>query len=1276
MTVLLQSASESLVSPTTHTKQPRYSTFSNADDVGRTKQRLHLAHSTPGTASFWSRIFFSYANPMMNTGNERQLDNDDLWELEGENRSAAGFDEFVRHFERHDGSIVKAMVTAYGGRFLLCGVAMLFTTACNVFAPAVLNHVITVFAAPQIDMYNLGAWLGVFFASRLVNAIVIAQMQFYLELIALRLTMALKALLFRKAMRRSIQSKGEAKTVDISNLYSSDVDNVLWAAFQINSLWIIPIQIVVVVSMLYNVIDLAAFAGLAVIAVSMLASFIIAKLSGDTFEHVMKYKDERMKTIKEVFNAIQIVKLNAWEDKFADKIHKLRTTELSAVKKFMYLGALNIFVLWASPIAVSAVSFAVYAITMEKELTAAKVFTAIALFNALRNPLRELPTVIQTCIQAKVSLNRFSDYLSLDEFTPANVTRDDPAQPDDVAMAIEDGTFGWTEDTALLSHVNLTIKRGDLVVVHGSVGSGKSSLCSALLGEMDKLAGGVFVRGRVAYYSQETWIQNMTIRDNILFGLPLDKAKYARVVASCGLLPDLRQFPGGDSTEIGQKGVNLSGGQKARVCLARACYSDADSLLLDSPLAAVDAIVQSQIFSDCICNLLAEKTVVLVTHSADIIASEAANLKVLVEGGKLTATRHDVALPRYSYKLSVSPRSGKDDAGQDEGNNSSVNKDEDVGRLIDDEEREEGRVSKEVFSSYFESLGGMKVCGFLFVVQTLWQVFQIGSDLWLSHWTGQKNGSYNPDETVYNVKVYAWLGAGTAITVLVRTATVAVVGLRASRQLFDSMTVSLLKAPLRFFDVNPIGRILNRYGDDMTAVDFMISFAFQEFLGLLFFTACQLATAVYMINYVGVLVIPLVWIYVRIGNLYLAPSREIARLWKISASPILSHVSQSEEGVAVIRAFGQETVGRIVAENFLRNDLNSQAWLSQMVLKYWFQLRMQLVGFAVVTLIVSSLVYLHRFLSPGLIGLAFTYALSVDGSLASLVMSWSWLEIQMVSPERIQEYGSIPAEGSQRPLVIEPDASWPRSSTVRFQDVVFSYKQGGLPVLKGLSFDIRNNEKIGIVGRTGAGKSSLTMALFRINELASGRILIDGTDIATMPLRTLRSKLSIIPQSPVLFKGSLRGYMDPFDEFTDADIWSALEKVDMKAQVASLEGQLAYELSENGDNFSVGERQMLCMARALLTRSRIVVMDEATASIDHATEKKLQRMINRDFRDATVLTIAHRLGTVLDSDRIMVLSDGRVVEFDSPRSLVKDRRGVFYELAKEGGCLGKLHVDE
>ncbi|ETO62174.1 hypothetical protein F444_19896 [Phytophthora nicotianae P1976] len=1257
MTALQQSA----VSPITRTKPSHYATFS--DDVDETKQRLHdaKAATTPGTASFWSQLFFSYANPMMDTGNQRQLNLEDLWELEGKNRSAAALDEFVVHYERHGRSITRAMAAAYGREFLMWGLVMLFSTACGLFAPVVLNHVIAALSMVEIDMNDLSVWLGVFFASRFANAILSVQMNYGLEMIALRLTVTLKTLLFQKAMRRSLRTKNDSGVVDIANLLTSDVNNVLWAAFQVNKLWIIPIQIVVAVWMLYAVIGLAAFAGLAVIAVSMLVSYFLAKFSGAAFLDLMQRKDERLSVIKEVFTAIQVVKLNAWEGKFAEKIRRFRSVELSAVKRFLYLGAVNITILWSSPLAVSAVSFAVYAVVMGNELTAAKVFTAIALFNTLRDPLRDLPTVIQMFIQAKISIDRFSAYLSLEEFTPANVTRHDPAQPDDVVMTIEDGTFGWTKDTPLLNQVNLTVKKGDLVIVHGSVGSGKSSLCSALLGEMDKLAGSVFVRSRVAYYSQQTWIQNMTIRDNILFGLPYDKEKYSKVVAACGLLPDLKQFPGGDLTEIGQKGVNLSGGQKARVCLARACYSDADILLLDSPLAAVDAVVQSQIFGDCICNLLAEKTVVLVTHSPDIIASEAANVKMLVEDGKLKSTRNNVDRPRTSYTLPVSPRSIEEDDGNFE--------EKDAGRFIDDEERVEGRVSRDVFLKYFHSLGGMKVCVFLFVVQILWQAFQIGSDLWLSHWTGQK---LNSDKTVYSVTVYAWLGVGTAVMVLVRAVTVAVIGLRASRHLFDSMTMSLLKAPLRFFDVNPIGRILNRYGDDITAIDFMISFSFQEVLGLLFFTACQLATAVYMIKFLGVLIIPLVWIYVKIGNHYLAPSRELARLWKISASPILSYVSQSEEGVAVIRAFGQETVNRMVAENFRRNDVNCQAWFAQMVLKYWFQLRMQLVGFGVVTLVVSSLVYLHDFLTPGLIGLAFTYALSVDGSLASLVMSWSWLEIQMVGPERILEYGSIPAEGSQRPLVIEPDASWPRSSTVQFQDVVFSYKPGAAPVLKGLSFNIQNNEKIGIVGRTGAGKSSLTMALFRINELVSGRILIDGIDIATMPLRTLRSNLSIIPQSPVLFKGTLRAYMDPFDEFTDADIWNALEKVDMKTQVSALEGQLSYELSENGENFSVGERQMLCMARALLTRSRIVVMDEATASIDHETEKKLQQMINRDFQDATVLTIAHRLGTVLDSDRILVLSDGRVVEFDSPRELVKNTNGVFYELAKEGGCLAML----
>ncbi|RLN87297.1 hypothetical protein BBJ28_00023178, partial [Nothophytophthora sp. Chile5] len=429
-----------------------YATFPDvSDDVAEEKQRLH--GSTPGTASFWSRLFFAYANPMMRLGNTRQLNSEDLWELEGANRTAAAYDEYIAHYERHNKSILKAMAAAYGGKFLLWGIVMLFSTACDLFAPAVLHHVIDALSASEVDMNSLSIWLGVFFASRFVNAVASAQMNFSLELISLRLVVTLKTLLFQKAMRRSIQSRGDAAAVDISNLITSDVNNVLWAAFQVNKLWIIPLQITVAIWMLYVVIDVAAFAGLAVIATSMLASFVLAKFSGVAFYDLMKRKDDRLKAIKEVFSAIQIVKLNAWEEKFSNRIHKLRALELSAVKQFLYLGAVNIVILWTSPLVVSAVSFAVYAIAMERVLTAAKVFTAIALFNILRDPLRDLPTIIQMFIQAKISLNRFSTYLDLDEFDSSNVIREDPTQPSDVVMSVEDAAFGWAKDTALLRHV-------------------------------------------------------------------------------------------------------------------------------------------------------------------------------------------------------------------------------------------------------------------------------------------------------------------------------------------------------------------------------------------------------------------------------------------------------------------------------------------------------------------------------------------------------------------------------------------------------------------------------------------------------------------------------------------------------------------------------------------------------------------------------------------------------------------------------------------------------
>ncbi|GMF28354.1 unnamed protein product [Phytophthora fragariaefolia] len=831
---------------------------------------------------------------MMKVGNERQLNQDDLLELDHESRSAVAYAYFKRHYDRHGHSIVRAIVHGYGGRFLLCGLASAFTTACILFAPIVLHHVIDEFAAPEMNMMNLGAWLVAFFASRLANALVGPHVNFQLQLMVFRMAVSLRALLFEKTMRCSIQSLSDSKAVDIANIYSADIQRVIQCANEINTLWILPIQIGTVVYMLYDVLGIAAFAGLIVIAVSMLTAFFFTKKTNRSYKQLMKRKDERMKLVKEVFGAIQIVKLNAWEAKFKEKFLALRELELSALSYFVYSMCGTIFVLWASPLFVSTVSFAVYALIMDQVLTAAKVFTSIALFNLLRDPLREFPGMIQKCLQAKISLNRMSDYLALHEVNLSNVLHDDASIPADVAISVNNATFTWSDDA--------------------------------------------------------------------------ERERYEQVLDVCGLLPDLKQFPAGDATEIGQKGINLSGGQKARVSLARACYSDADIFILDSPLAAVDAVVQSAIFSQCICGLLAEKTVVLITHSPDVIASSVANGKVLVSGGQLVFERQSIQHHRIQLRRQVSLCHERENLKIVE----FIDKDlKNAGRLVEDEEREEGRVSAAVFWQYLNAMGGLKVIVSLIMIQSLWQGCQIGSDLWLSHWTGQKGSAYDASRAQYNMAVYALFGGGSALMVLAPAVTVAAAGLRASRDLFQSLTHALLYAPLQFFDANPIGRIVNRFGGDITYVEIDIPFDIGSLLVASFFAFCQLATAVYIVNILVVFIVPLAYLYINSAKFYLMPSREISRLLKVASSPVLSYISQAE-GLTTIRAFGPKCIERTISEIFLRNDVNAQAWFSDFVVLVWFQIRIELVGCGIVVAVVMCLVYLRAYLSPGLVGVAFT----------------------------------------------------------------------------------------------------------------------------------------------------------------------------------------------------------------------------------------------------------------------------------------------------------------
>ncbi|KAF0683639.1 Aste57867_24346 [Aphanomyces stellatus] len=671
-------------------------------------------------------------------------------------------------------------------------------------------------------------------------------------------------------------------------------------------------------------------------------------------------------------------------------------------------------------------------------LLPSKLFTAVSLFTLLKYPFSSLSFIISTTMRALVSIRRFKEFLDLSEkktdnvLTPltidANRLKTFAAQ--DVAVAMTDATIGWDAAKPLFDKINLTVQRGDFVVVHGAVGEGKSSLCSALLGDMDKFEGSIFVGGRVAYFSQQAWIQNLTIRENILFGKPYDRVKYNRVLEACALTKDLTLFAAGDRSEIGQKGINLSGGQKARISLARACYSDADIFILDSPLSAVDAIVQNEIFTKCFLGLLRHKTLVLVTHSPEIINSNLVDRTIEVKNGRLIETL--VANQSRAEEPLIQPLAARrgysaddeDDVMVDVAATTDFAEDYSLlvspsittpmnmanlelftpahmattpsfneapsGQLVLEEERVDGSVSASVYLDYLEAGGGWCTMWWLAFVLALWQALSIAGDLWLNVWSGTATTETSAEfvnESGYYLSIYAALSVAGALSTSFRSMVVYGSGLKASQQLFDRMTHALLRAPMRFFDQNPVGRILNRYTNDMGTVDVDIPFTLGYVSSVTFLAGCTLATAMYMTQYMGLLILPLVYIYVAMGQFYVKPARELERVNKITKSPLLNLITESIEGVLVIRAFGDKQLRRFMRMHFRNVDDTNGSMYAKEVATQWLALYIQLTSVAVLAVLSVALIWMRDRLSPGLVALALNYIFSSLGFLENLVTS-------------------------------------------------------------------------------------------------------------------------------------------------------------------------------------------------------------------------------------------------------------------------------------------------
>ncbi|KAG8523588.1 Canalicular multispecific organic anion transporter 1, partial [Galemys pyrenaicus] len=1205
--------------------------------------------------------------------------------------------------------------------------------------------------ANDSDMYTWTGYLYaiLFFTVALVQSLCL---QSYFQLcfnLGANVRTTIMASVYKKALTLSNQARKQYTIGETVNLMSVDAQKLMDATSFIHLVWSNVLQIVLSIYFLWTELGPSVFAGVGIMVLLIpINGILVTKNRGIQVKN-MKNKDKRLKIMNEILSGIKILKYFAWEPSFKTQIHDIRKKELKNLLRFGQLQSVMMFLLYLTPVLVSVVTFSVYVLVDSNNvLDAEKAFTSITLFNILRFPLSMLPMVISSLLQASVSADRLEKYLGGEELDTSAIRHDSHF---DKALQFSEASFSWdTDSEATIRDVNLDVMPGQLVAVMGTVGSGKSSLMSAILGEMENIHGHITIKGTTAYVPQQSWIQNCTIKDNILFGSELDEKKYQQVLEACALLPDLEVLPGGDLAEIGEKGINLSGGQKQRISLARATYQNSDIYILDDPLSAVDAHVGKHIFDKVLGpnGLLKGKTRLLVTNSihflpqmdeivllgngtilekgsySALLAKKgvfAKNLKTFIKHtgseGEATVNEDSEAdddcglmpsveeIPEDAVSLTMKREnsfrrtlSRRSRAGsrrpkslRESLKTRSVNtpkKEEELvkgQKLIEKEVIQTGKkipsqrplfstkievgslqVKFSIYLKYLKAIGKYSIA-FITLAYMLNSVAFIGSNLWLSAWTSDSkiyNGTtYPASQRDLRVGVYGALGVTQGFFVLLANLWSAYGCVHASNILHKQLLNNILRAPMSFFDTTPTGRIVNRFAGDISTVDDTLPMSLRSwilcFLGIVStIVMICLAAPTFII-----VVIPLGIFYVLIQIYYVATSRQLRRLDSTTRSPIYSHFSETVSGLPVIRAFEHQQ--RFLKHNEVAVDNNQKCLFSWIVSNRWLAIRLEMVGNLIIFFSALMMVIYRETLKGDIVGFVLSNALNITQTLNWLVRMTSEIETNIVAVERINEYIKVENEA---PWVTDkrPPAGWPSRGEIRFNNYQVRYRPELDLVLRGITCDIRSTEKIGVVGRTGAGKSSLTNCLFRILEAAGGQITIDGLDIASIGLHDLRERLTIIPQDPVLFSGSLRMNLDPFNQYSDGEIWRALELAHLKSFVSGLKLGLSHEVTEAGDNLSIGQKQLLCLARALLRKSKILIMDEATAAVDLETDHLIQMTIRSEFSHCTVLTIAHRLHTIMDSDKVMVLDKGNIVEYGSPEELLSNA-GPFSLMAKEAG---------